>query len=107
MSRENQTGFLRVTESREQIRLLAGRIVSQASHGTEAAQIVADPFDQPKVRVARPGIEPDQPLDHGAGRRTGTFCAHNSLSRSKTYCTSAVARPAAAIKPDCCPAAIL
>src|ERR1700676_4372101 len=49
MSGENQTGLLRVAQGREQIRLLAGGVESQAGERAETLQVIANPFDQSQI----------------------------------------------------------
>src|SRR5258705_9566525 len=61
---------LRVTQSGEQIRLLAGRVVGEPGGCAEALQVIARPFDQPEIGVARHGLEADRSEE----RRVGKEC---------------------------------
>ncbi len=97
MAGKNQSRLVRVAQGRKQIRLLAGRVVSEPRDRAEALQIIAHPLDQPEVGVARHGLEADQPLDDGARRRARMAGmqlrvedgVHDNRSLSKPHCTSA------------------
>jgi hypothetical protein len=78
MSRQDQAGFGRIAQGGKEIRFLSGGVVREPRLGALPVEIIANPFDQVHVRVARDGLEGDETLDHGTcgrarsrGRRSG------------------------------------
>ena len=68
---QDQSGFWGISQRGKEIGLLSRRVLGEPYLRAMGLQIIANPFDQIQIGIARDGREADQPVDHGADGRAG------------------------------------